>query len=124
MSDYKMLINSELVEAESGKTIPVINPATGEEFARVAVGEIGPEAEKDIEWVRSLVAMGSWRRVFSTILGSSDIIRDIPNYVRLYKAGRLKLDELISGYSPLEKINEAIASMRTGEALRNIIVFQ
>jgi acyl-CoA reductase-like NAD-dependent aldehyde dehydrogenase len=38
MSDYKMLINGELVEAESGKTFPVMNPATGQQFATIALG--------------------------------------------------------------------------------------
>lgn len=38
MSDYKMLIDGELVEAESGNTMPVINPATGEEFDRIPLG--------------------------------------------------------------------------------------
>ncbi|MBN2239518.1 MAG: aldehyde dehydrogenase [Dehalococcoidales bacterium] len=45
MADYKMLIDGELVEAESGKTIPVINPATGEQFATVACGD-EPEVNK------------------------------------------------------------------------------
>jgi acyl-CoA reductase-like NAD-dependent aldehyde dehydrogenase len=36
-----MLINGKLVEAASGKTYPVINPATGKEFATIALG--GPK---------------------------------------------------------------------------------
>jgi len=48
---------------------------------------------------------------------------DIPFLVSLYKAGKLKLDELISGHYPLERINEAIESMKKGEVLRNIITF-
>ena len=43
--------------------------------------------------------------------------------VELYREGRLKLDELISGRYPLERINEAVASSRSGAALRNVIVF-
>jgi Zn-dependent alcohol dehydrogenase len=43
--------------------------------------------------------------------------------VELYQQKRLKLDELISGRYPLEKINEAVDSVRRGEALRNVIVF-
>jgi S-(hydroxymethyl)glutathione dehydrogenase / alcohol dehydrogenase len=34
----------------------------------------------------------------------------------------LKLDELITGRYPLEKINEAVESVVKGEALRNVIV--
>jgi S-(hydroxymethyl)glutathione dehydrogenase / alcohol dehydrogenase len=39
-------------------------------------------------------------------------------------AGRLKLDELISGRFPLSEINRAIAEVKEGHALRNIIVFE
>jgi S-(hydroxymethyl)glutathione dehydrogenase/alcohol dehydrogenase len=49
---------------------------------------------------------------------------DIPYLVSLYQAGILKLDELISGHYPLARINEAIASLEKGEALRNIITFE
>jgi S-(hydroxymethyl)glutathione dehydrogenase/alcohol dehydrogenase len=48
---------------------------------------------------------------------------DIPALANLYLSGRLKLDELISGRYPLERINEAIDSLDKGEALRNLIVF-
>jgi S-(hydroxymethyl)glutathione dehydrogenase/alcohol dehydrogenase len=49
---------------------------------------------------------------------------DIPFLVSLYRSGKLKLDELISGYYPLARINEAIDSFKKGEALRNIITFE
>lgn len=48
---------------------------------------------------------------------------DIPELISLYKSGRLKLDELITGRYPLERINEAVASLEKGEALRNVIIF-
>ena len=56
-------------------------------------------------------------------MGSARIQIDVPKIVELYKAGRLKLDELISGRYRLADINEAVASSRRGEALRNVIVF-
>ena len=34
---HKMLINNQWVDAVSGKTFPVYNPATGEEIAQVAL---------------------------------------------------------------------------------------
>ena len=48
---------------------------------------------------------------------------DVPKIVALYRDGRLKLDELISGRYRLDAINEALASSRSGAALRNVIVF-
>ena len=48
---------------------------------------------------------------------------DVPALIDLYRQGRLKLDELVSGQFPLEKINEAIEGVTKGAALRNVIVF-
>lgn len=56
-------------------------------------------------------------------MGSTNLKTDIPKLIALYQTGRLKLDELITGRYPLEKINEAIESTVSGKALRNVIVF-
>ena len=69
----------------------------------------------------SLAADG--QRVLGSKMGSSRISSDIPRLVELYRAGQLKLDELVSGRYPLSAINEAIADLRSGTALRNVIVF-
>ena len=63
------------------------------------------------------------QRILGSKMGGSRIAIDIPHLVTLYQQGRLKLDELISGRYPLERINEAMASVKAGEALRNVIVF-
>jgi S-(hydroxymethyl)glutathione dehydrogenase/alcohol dehydrogenase len=55
--------------------------------------------------------------------GSINPAIDIPEIIELYKAKRIKLDEMITGRYPLEQINEAITSVERGEALRNVIVF-
>ena len=36
---------------------------------------------------------------------------------------RLKLDELITDRYPLERINEAVETVRKGNVMRNVIVF-
>ncbi len=63
------------------------------------------------------------RKVLGSKMGSARLPVDMPLLVALYKQGRLKLDELISGRFPLERINEAVAGVTSGEALRNVIVF-
>ena len=69
----------------------------------------------------SLAAGG--QRVIGSKMGSSRIDIDIPRLEALYRRGDLRLDELISGRYPLSAINEAIADVRQGKALRNVIVF-
>ncbi|MBZ0281720.1 MAG: Zn-dependent alcohol dehydrogenase [Anaerolineae bacterium] len=65
----------------------------------------------------------SEQRVLASWMGSGRLSVDVPRFVALYEAGRLKLDELITARYPLEQINEAIASLEQGQALRNVIVF-
>jgi S-(hydroxymethyl)glutathione dehydrogenase/alcohol dehydrogenase len=46
---------------------------------------------------------------------------DIPRVVRLNKAGRMRFDGLITHEFPLDKINDAIATVRAGEAGRVLV---
>lgn len=50
---------------------------------------------------------GSWG-------GATDPDRDIPQYARMYRDGRLKLDQLVTRKLPLQQINEAFSLMETG----------
>lgn len=63
------------------------------------------------------------QRIIGSKMGSARIAEDIPKLVTLYQQGQLKLDELVSGRYPLADINQAIASVKRGEALRHVIVF-
>jgi S-(hydroxymethyl)glutathione dehydrogenase/alcohol dehydrogenase len=63
-------------------------------------------------------------RMFTgSMLGSTRLQLDVPRYVEIYRAGRLKLDPLVSECFSIDQINEAVASSRSGGALRNVIVF-
>ncbi|HEY1636669.1 MAG TPA: Zn-dependent alcohol dehydrogenase [Acidimicrobiales bacterium] len=55
--------------------------------------------------------------------GSSDVQRDVPKLIELYKQGQLKLDELVSRTITLEQVNEAFDAMKTGEVARSVIQY-
>jgi S-(hydroxymethyl)glutathione dehydrogenase / alcohol dehydrogenase len=57
-------------------------------------------------------------------MGSTQLQTEITRLVTLYKAGILKLDELITNKFALEGINEAIDQVVKGKALRNVIMFK
>ena len=63
------------------------------------------------------------QNILGSKMGSARIQVDIPNLISLYEQGRLKLDELVTKTYNLEEINEAIAAVKRGDALRNVIVF-
>lgn len=62
-------------------------------------------------------------RVLGSKLGSIRPQIDIPAMAGLYRERKLKLDELVTGRFGLDQINDAIASSRRGEGVRNVIVF-
>lgn len=64
------------------------------------------------------------RVLTGSFMGTTTLKTDIPKMVKLYQAGILKLDELVTAHYPLEQINEAIDAVMKGEALRNVIVFR
>ena len=64
------------------------------------------------------------KNLIGGFMGAANLKTDITKLISMYKNGRLKLDELITGRYPLERINEAIASTEKGEGLRNVIMFE
>jgi S-(hydroxymethyl)glutathione dehydrogenase/alcohol dehydrogenase len=64
------------------------------------------------------------KNIIGGFMGAVNLKIDIPRLVRLYQTGRLKLDELITGRYPLERINDALKSAERGEGLRNVIMFE
>lgn len=63
------------------------------------------------------------KTVKGSYYGSVSIRRDFPLFLDWYRAGRLKLDELITQEYPLEEINEAYDAMLGGEVARGVVVF-
>jgi S-(hydroxymethyl)glutathione dehydrogenase/alcohol dehydrogenase len=53
--------------------------------------------------------------------GSANPHIDIPRYIRLMRAGKMTLDGLVTHEFPLDKVNEAIATVRRGEAGRVLL---
>jgi S-(hydroxymethyl)glutathione dehydrogenase/alcohol dehydrogenase len=62
------------------------------------------------------------RRVIGAKYGSSNPPVDFPELCRLYEAGVLPLDQLVSGRWPMEQIDEAYDALARGKATRGIVV--
>jgi NDMA-dependent alcohol dehydrogenase len=64
------------------------------------------------------------KEVKGVIFGAANPRFDIPNLLSLYKAGQLKLDELITRSYRLDQINQCYQDMLDGVNLRGIISFE
>ena len=84
---------------------------------------VGMPASGDHISVEAANFAGNSQKILGSKMGSTRLRVDIPKLVTLYGQNRLKLAELVTKQYRLEEINEAIAAVKRGEALRNVIVF-
>ncbi|MCP5041224.1 MAG: zinc-binding dehydrogenase, partial [bacterium] len=63
------------------------------------------------------------KKIQGSNMGSNRFRIDMPRYVDMYLAGKLKLDEMVSREIKLEDINEAFDALRSGEVARQVIRF-
>jgi S-(hydroxymethyl)glutathione dehydrogenase/alcohol dehydrogenase len=54
--------------------------------------------------------------------GDAQPAEDIPRYLRLYKSGKLALDELVTERYTLDEINTAIERMKNGQAVGRCLI--
>ena len=119
--------------AESGVTASVVVEAAGNPRAfetavlgtsvggtTVTVGLPSPTAMATIS---PLALVAQARTIVGSYLGSAVPQRDIPRYVKLWRAGRLPIEELISSRISLDGINGAMDDLADGRAIRQIIEF-
>lgn len=66
---------------------------------------------------------GMNQSILGSKMGTSTISTDIPQLVEQYRSGELLLDPLITRTYTLDEINEAIETVKSGEAVRNVIMF-
>jgi S-(hydroxymethyl)glutathione dehydrogenase/alcohol dehydrogenase len=87
------------------------------------VTAVAPIAQKDS--AINLFELAMWQKeVKGTIFGSLNPRRDIPNLLSMYRAGDLKLDELITRTYTLDQINQGYQDMRDGVNVRGVISFE
>jgi S-(hydroxymethyl)glutathione dehydrogenase/alcohol dehydrogenase len=63
------------------------------------------------------------RTLRGSMLGGIKGRTDVPGLVDLYMQGQVKVDELITHYLPLERINDGFAAMKEGKAIRAVVLF-
>ncbi len=63
------------------------------------------------------------RVLTGSLYGSASPRNDIPRLIDLYRAGKLKIDELLTRAYPFEEINEAYAALERGEVARSVVTF-
>ncbi|QNQ89774.1 alcohol dehydrogenase catalytic domain-containing protein [Corynebacterium poyangense] len=84
---------------------------------------VGLPAPNSILQIDPLAITAEARRLHGSYLGSAVPAVDIPKYEKLWRAGRLNAEGLVSSHIRLEDINQAMDNLANGLALRQIIDF-
>ena len=67
---------------------------------------------------------GMEKRIQGCLFGMCSPAVDILRQIDLYRAGRLKLDELITRRYALEEINDAVTDLLEGRNLRGVVIHE
>jgi NDMA-dependent alcohol dehydrogenase len=88
----------------------------------IAVVGIGPVSDQNIPVSPFILAMFQ-KRIQGVLYGSLSPSKDMLRLLAMYKAGQLKLDELVTRTYTLDQINEGYADMHAGRNIRGVITF-
>ena len=123
------------------RRIRELTDGKGVDYAFEAIGnpDTFSQAYRSIHWGGTCVCVGvpaadakltfdsrlimQEKTIKGSLYGSSNPRVDFLNLVELYKSGKLKLDPMITGRFPLDRINSAFEDLRKGIGVRSIVVF-
>ncbi|MEW9556136.1 Zn-dependent alcohol dehydrogenase [Nonomuraea sp. NPDC050783] len=83
---------------------------------------VGAGAMDDMWSVSAFSLLFEGKNLRSSLYGESDVRHDFPYFAKLYRAGKLDLDSMISARIRLTDLNDAVAALRGGEVLRQIVL--
>jgi S-(hydroxymethyl)glutathione dehydrogenase / alcohol dehydrogenase len=83
------------------------------------LGKIDVDKDVAFRWG----ALMQEKRIRRSSYGEARPARDFPLLARAYLDGRLMLDELITQRIGLDAINAGFAALKSGEAIRSVVVF-
>jgi len=116
MKDVDVIIDTSGNKQSLEDTIPLLSG----KGRYIMVGQPKPGENIELKNAHHLFG-GEGKMIKATQGGKFSPSKDIPRYIKLHKAGILKIDDLITHRVKLDEINKAIDLVRSGQAGRIII---
>lgn len=113
---FDIIIDTAGAGESMEKTLPLLNPSG----RFIMVGQPGPGKAVSITNARHMFE-GEGKMIKATQGGGFRPELDIPRYVRMWKAGVLKIEGIITARLPLRQINKGLDMVRAGKASRVLI---
>jgi NDMA-dependent alcohol dehydrogenase len=106
--------------AEGSMIAPVM--AMVAKGGRCVVTSVAPMTSTDVQLSLADLTLQQ-KQLVGGIFGGANPRRDIPRLLRLYKEGKLKLDELVTTTYSLSEVNQGYQDMRDGKNIRGMILY-
>jgi S-(hydroxymethyl)glutathione dehydrogenase/alcohol dehydrogenase len=90
---------------------------------KVTVTAVGKIDERAIHFPGGML-IGYQRQIRGALFGDSNPLYDVPRLLNLYRAGDLKLDELVTRRYALDEVNQGYQDMLDGKNIRGVIVHE
>ncbi|MEU4229718.1 Zn-dependent alcohol dehydrogenase [Nonomuraea sp. NPDC026600] len=83
---------------------------------------VGAGAVDDMVSISAFSLLFEGKNLLSSLYGEADVRHYFPYFAKLYKAGQLDLESMISARIRLADLNDAVAALKGGEVLRQIVL--
>ncbi|MEV0585750.1 Zn-dependent alcohol dehydrogenase [Nonomuraea sp. NPDC050310] len=83
---------------------------------------VGAGAMDDMVSISAFSLLFEGKNLLSSLYGEADVRHDFPYFAKLWKSGQLDLDSMISSRIRLTDLNDAVAALKGGDVLRQIVV--
>jgi S-(hydroxymethyl)glutathione dehydrogenase/alcohol dehydrogenase len=83
---------------------------------------VGAGAMDDMVSISAFSLLFEGKNLLSSLYGEADVRHDFPYFAKLHKSGNLDLESMISSRIRLGDLNDAVAALRGGEVLRQIVL--
>lgn len=117
IKDVDVIIDTSGHPGSIANTLPLL----GNDGRYIMVGQPKPGDSVEIKMANHLFGGTEGKTIKATQGGRFFPSRDIPRYVKLYQAGLLDIEGLVTHRVKLADINDAIGMMRSGQANRIMI---
>jgi S-(hydroxymethyl)glutathione dehydrogenase/alcohol dehydrogenase len=116
MADQALITVGDLDEAVTTAAFNTIGKG-----GTVVIAALARLEDLDVHVSGSQLALFG-KTIKGTLFGGANPQYDIVRLLRLYDAGQLKLDELVTRRYTLEQVNEGYQDLRDGKNIRGVIV--
>lgn len=97
--------------------------ALGSKDARIVVTAIAPFHQMDVQLNLFNLAMYN-QALLGTVFGSMSPRVQVPNLLRLFEAGQLKIDEIVSQEYGLDQVQQGYDDQAAGTIIRGVVAFE